>query len=266
MIKEGDVVHLIDTKGRRYRVLLKRGSSFSFHKGAVPHDDIIGKKEGGFVRSSKGEPLLVLKPTLADYILKMKRGAQIIYPKDIGVILVLADIFPGAKVLEAGTGSGALTMALLRAVGSGGKVISYENRREFMEIARSNIEGFFGKIGSEEWKQSGVGELILKEKDIYAGIEEEELDRILLDVAEPWRALKHVKKSLRNGGILLCYLPTILQVYKMERRLGREKVFMLREIHEVMMRRWEIRGRSMRPEQRMVAHTGFILVARKYEV
>lgn len=263
-IKEGKLVHLIDKKGRRYQISLKAGSSFSFTHGMISHDDIIGLEEGSTVKSSLSEKLVVVRPTLAEYISKMRKGSQIIYPKDIAAILMLADIFPGAKVLEAGTGSGALTMALLRAVGRDGKVVSYERRVDFSEVARKNIETFFGKV--ESAGKEGSGTLILKDKDIYEGIEEKELDRIILDLSEPWRVLKHVEQSLKNGGILLCYNPTVLQIYKLSRRLELkyERRFRVMGIYEVSMRGWEIKGRSMRPEHKMIAHTGFIFVARKW--
>jgi tRNA (adenine57-N1/adenine58-N1)-methyltransferase len=265
-IKEGELVHLVDRKGRRYHILLKAGSSFTFRHGTISHDDIIGVEDGSVVKSCYGEKLLVFRPTLAEYIGKMRKGSQIIYPKDIAAILMLADIFPGAAVLEAGIGSGALTMALLRAVGAGGKVVSYERRVEFLKIARSNIESFFGTV--ESAGREGSGELVVKEKDVYEGIDEKELDRILLDLQEPWRALKHVEESLRNGGILLCYNPTVLQIYKLSKRLELKyaESFRVMGIYEVGMRGWEVKGRSIRPEHRMVAHTGFVFVARKCSV
>jgi tRNA (adenine57-N1/adenine58-N1)-methyltransferase len=262
-VKEGELVHLIDKKGKRYLILLKAGSSFSFTRGTISHDDIMGLDEGSVIKSSLGEKLVVVRPILAEYISKMRKGSQIIYPKDIAAILMFADISPGAKVLEAGTGSGALTMALLRAVGKDGKVVSYERRKDFSEIARENIETFFGRVGSAG--REGSGTLVLKDEDVYEGIEEKELDRIILDLSEPWRVLKHVEKSLRDGGILLCYNPTVLQIYKLSRRLELkyEKIFRVMGIYEVSLRGWEIKGRSMRPEHRMIAHTGFIFVARK---
>ncbi len=262
-VKEGELVHLIDKKGKRYQIVLKANSSFSFTRGTISHDDIIGLEEGSTVKSSLGEKLVVLRPTLAEYISKMRKGSQIIYPKDIAAILMLGDIFPGAKVLEAGTGSGALTMALLRAVGKDGLVVSYERRKEFSAIAKSNIKAFFDEV--EPGGKEGSGKLELKEGDVYDGIEEKDLDRIILDLPEPWRVLEHIEKSLRNGGILLCYNPTVLQIYKLSRRieLRYERSFRVMGIYEVGMREWEIKGRSMRPEHKMIAHTGFIFVARK---
>lgn len=255
-LAEGEIVQLIDSKGKRYQVKLKTGATFFFHHGAVEHDQLIGQQPGSWVKSSLGEPLLVLKPTLADFILKAKRGAQVIYPKDIGAILMLADIFPGARVLEAGTGSGALTLALLRAAGEGGWVISYEVRREFLEVARRNIEEFFGRLPQS---------LVLREKDIYQGLEEEdrELDRMVLDLPEPWRVVEQAKEALKPGGIFVAYNPTILQIFKLARRAERAGGFYQVGVYEVLMRPWKAEQRVLRPELRMVAHTGFIWVARR---
>lgn len=260
-LKEGELVHLIDKRGRRYQLLLNAGSSFSSTHGAISHDDIIGLEDGSVIRSSLRDPIFVVRPTLAEYITKMRKGAQIIYPKDIAAILMLADIFPGAKVLEAGTGSGALTTALLRAVGKDGMVVSYDKSAEFQVVAQKNIDTFFGKVERTDCS----GELILKEQDVYQGIEEKELDRILLDLSEPWRVLEHAEESLLNGGILLCYNPTVLQIYKLSRRLELRygSSFRTMGIYEVGLREWEIKDRSMRPEHKMIAHTGFIFVARK---
>ncbi|MBA5942789.1 MAG: tRNA (adenine-N1)-methyltransferase [Methanophagales archaeon] len=262
-IKDGELVHLIDRKDRSYRILLKAASSFTSRHGTIPHDAIIGSEEGSIVKSCYNEKFLVYRPTLAEYIAKMRKGSQIIYPKDIAAILLLGDIFPAATVLEAGIGSGALTIALLRAVGATGRVISYERRKEFLKIARSNIDEFFETV--ESAGREGAGELIVKEMDVYEGIEEKELDRVILDLQEPWRALKHVEKSLRNGGILVCYIPTVMQIFKLSKQIESKYAdsFRLIGIYEVGMRGWEVKARSIRPEHRMIAHTGFIFVARK---
>lgn len=262
-LSEGELVQLIDRKERRYQLVLRAGSTFNFRYGAVAHDTILGKVEGSIVHTTYGEKLLVLRPTLAEYIDKMRKGSQIIYPKDIGPILLLADLFPGATVVEAGIGSGALTLALLRTVGSGGRVISYERRPEFLEVARGNIETFFGAVTTAG--RAGMGELQIKEQDVYEGIEETDVDRILLDLTEPWRAVKHAETALRPGGILLCYNPTVLQIYKLTRRLDLKypETFRVMGIYEFGQRRWEIKGRSVRPELRMVAHTGFMVVVRR---
>jgi tRNA (adenine57-N1/adenine58-N1)-methyltransferase len=263
-ITEGELVHLLDSRGRRYQILVKAGGTFTFRRGSLAHDELIGLEDGSVVKSDHGERLLVTRPTLEEYIAKMRKGSQIIYPKDIAAILMFADIFPGARVLEAGIGSGALTMALLRAVGPHGTVISYERRPDFLEVARSNIETFFGAVASAGTESSG--ELIVREKDVYEGIEERDVDRVLLDLQEPWRALKHVDAALRNGGILLCYNPTVLQIFKLSKRLELQfaERFRVMGIFELALRGWAVKGRSMRPENRMVAHTGFIFIARKF--
>jgi len=257
VFKEDDLALIIDSKERKYLVTLKKDTSFYFHKGNVPFNDIIGKSEGIKVQSSHGETLTVFKPTLEEYILKMKRGAQIIYPKDISRIITLLDIFPGAKVFEAGTGSGALTLFLLRAVGKSGKVVSYEKRKDFYENAKKNIEKFIREKTTEE--------LILLNKDIAEGIEESDFDRAILDLTEPWLFLDKVVEALKPGGILGCYLTTVLQIYSLLEEF--EKIFSTKlykiGVFELLERKWEKDGLSLRPALRMVAHTGFIVVFRK---
>jgi len=258
MLKENQIIELIDEKGKKYLIKLEKGKEFAFHKGKVLHNEILTKKEGDFVFSSKKEKLLIFSPPLRDFVLKMKRGAQIIYPKDMGPILIYGDIFPGAKVLEAGIGSGALTIALLRAVGKNGVVISYEKREDFIKIAQKNIENFFKKV-----KNAGErGKLIIKKGDVYEKIEEKDFDRVIFDLAEPWRAIDNAQKALKPGGILICYNPTVIQIEKVAREIKR-KNFYLEGIYEFLMRGWDINEKSFRPQHRMVAHTGFIVVARK---
>ncbi len=255
--KENDFALLIDSKKRKYLVTLKKDNQFSYHKGIIPFNDIIGKPEGIKISSSMGEKFYVFRPTLEDYIMKMKRGAQIIYPKDISRILTLLDIFPGAYVFEAGTGSGALTMYLLRAVGPTGKVVSYEKRSDFYEVAKKNMEKFF--------KNEYENVLVLKNKDLCEGIEESPFDRAVLDMTEPWLFLDKVMESMKPGGLIGCYLTTVLQIYSLMEEI--EKNFSDRlykiGIFELLERNWEKEGLSLRPALRMVAHTGFIVIFRK---
>ena len=244
-------VLLVDSKGRRYLIVLRPGATFSTHAGAVAHDTIIGAEEGVALRTSHGARLLAVRPTLSEFILKMPRGAQVIYPKDIGPILVLADIFPGARVLEAGVGSGALTMALLRAVGPGGSVVGYELREDFAARAQANVASFVGPEAP----------LRVEIRDVYEGIDEEGLDRMVLDLPEPWRVVKHAEATLHPGGILCAYLPTIGQVSRLRDELD-GSAFGMAETLEVLQRSWHVEGLSVRPDHRMVAHTGFLTTAR----
>ena len=247
----GDRVLLIDSKNRRHLVNLDPGGQFHSHAGVLEHDVILGREEGISVRSSLGARLVVLRPTLAEYVLKMPRGAQVIYPKDLGPILVLADVFPGAQVLESGIGSGALTTTLLRAVGPTGHVHGYELREDFADRAQRNVEAFLGPDQP----------LSVEVRDVYDGIELEDLDRVLLDLPEPWQVVKHAERALRSGGILLSYLPTILQVARLREELD-NSAFGMAETVEILQRGWHIDGQSVRPDHRMVAHTGFLTHAR----
>jgi tRNA (adenine57-N1/adenine58-N1)-methyltransferase len=247
----GERVLLLDSKRRRYLVVLTEGGEFHSHAGYVPHGDIVGGPEGAVVRSTKGAEYTVLRPTLEDFVVEMPRGAQVIYPKDLGPILVLADLFPGARVLETGIGSGALTMTLLRAIGPTGHVTGYEIREDFADRARRNIEGFLGPDLP----------LDIEVRDAYDGIDVHDLDRVLLDLPEPWRAVKHAEAALRPGGILLAYLPTIGQVARLREELA-SSAFGMAETLEVLQRHWHVDGQSVRPDHRMVAHTGFLTHAR----
>jgi tRNA (adenine57-N1/adenine58-N1)-methyltransferase len=199
------------------------------------------------VRTSMNARMVAVRPTLAEYVLKMPRGAQVIYPKDLGPILMLADIFPGARVLESGVGSGALTMTLLRTIGSQGHVLGYELRDDFADRARRNVEGFLGPDVP----------LTIEVRDVYDGIDATDLDRVLLDLPEPWRVVKHAEAALRPGGILLSYLPTIGQVMRLREELA-GSAFGMSETLEVLQRGWNVDGQSVRPDHRMVAHTGFL--------
>ena len=249
----GEPVLLIDRKSRRYLFDLASGREFHTHTGVIAHDEIIGAPEGIRLRSTRGSFFLALRPTLADAVLKMPRGAQVIYPKDIGPILMLADIFAGARVLEAGIGSGALSMALLRA---GALVSGYERREDFCARARANVERFCGPEALERYRT--------KVRDVYEGIDETGLDRVVLDLPEPWRVVPHARSSLRSGGILLAYTPSIVQVQRLRRALD-DSPFDLHETVEVLQRGWHVEGDAVRPNHRMVAHTGFLTVSRLTE-
>lgn len=250
----GERVLLIDSRGRRFLVRLQGGGTFHFHGGAVPHDLILGSDEGTVVHSTTGAGLVCLRPTLADFVLKMPRGAQVVYPKDMGAILIQADIAPGSRVLEAGTGSGALTIALCRASGPEGRVVSYDPRGDFHEKAVANLEAFFGKVPS--WVDLRLGDV----REIAAT--GEVFDRAVLDLPEPWAVLPEVAGALRPGAILCTYLPTTNQIQQSVLALE-QAGFAEVQTFEVLLRSWHVTARSVRPDHRMVAHTGFITVGRK---
>jgi tRNA (adenine57-N1/adenine58-N1)-methyltransferase len=247
---DGEQVLLIDTKKRRYLITLSAGKEFHSHSGIVGHDAVIGAEEGTTFRSSHGMYYTVIRPTLADFVFKMPRGAQVIYPKDIGPILMLADIFPGARVLESGIGSGALSMAMLRA---GADIVGYELREDFASRAVKNVSGFLGEAALERYR--------VELRDCYDGIDETDLDRVVLDLPEPWQVVKHAARALHPGGILLAYTPQITQAVQL-RETMEDSPFGMAETVEVLNRSWHIEGQSVRPDHRMVAHTGFLTSAR----
>ena len=247
----GERIVLIDRKARRYLVTLRAGASFDTHAGSIRHDSLIGAPEGAEVRSASGAAFVAVRPTLTDFVLKMPRGAQVVYPKDIGAILMAADVFGGATVLEAGTGSGALTLGLLRAVGEAGRVITYELREDFAARARANIEIFLGKLPDT---------LVMRAGDVTEATERD-IDRIVLDLPEPWRVIPLALTALHRGGIFCAYLPTIVQVQQLTEALRRE-AFIDIATTETLVRSWHVEGQSVRPDHRMVAHTGFLTTAR----
>lgn len=255
MFASGDLVLLVDSRGRRYLVTLREGEAFHSHRGPVSHDEVIGAEEGSEVRSALGQRFRVFRPTLADFVLKMPRGATVVYPKDVGPILVQTDVYPGARVLEAGTGSGSLTLALLRAVGSKGVVHSYEVREDFHRTALRNIERF----GADD---PAYGTLDARIGDVYEDPIDLEVDRCVLDLTEPWRALGNVERSLRPGGLLCCYLPTVPQVQRTVEALHPDRWGFVHTT-ETLQRSWNVDGLSVRPDHRMVAHTAFLVVARR---
>ena len=256
LLRAGERVLLIDAKGRRYLVTLRADQQFHSHLGAVSHDDLIGACEGVSVTSSGGSKVLAFRPTLADFSLKMQRGAQVVYPKDIGLILVYADVFPGATVVEAGTGSGSLTLALARAVGESGRLISYELREDHQTRSVHNLDAWYEAAGG---RPAG---LKLRLGNVFEGVPEQEVDRMVLDLPEPWQAVGKTTASLRPGGILCAYLPTVPQVVQLAEAM-RQGGFALVSTLEGLVRTWNVQGQSVRPDHRMVAHTGFIVTGRK---
>ena len=249
----GERALLLDQRGRRYLVRLEPGQVWHYHGGAVPHDLILGSEEGTVVHSTTGAALVCVRPRLVDFVLKMPRGAQVVYPKDLAAIVMYGDVHPGARVLEAGTGSGALTLALARATGPEGAVVSYEMRPEFAEKAARNVEAFFGKV--PDWVSLRQGQL---EEVASTG---ERFDRVVLDMPEPWKVLDAVRRVLRAGGLLCGYLPTTGQVQSLVLALER-RGFQQVETFEVLVRSWHVTERSVRPDHRMVGHTGFLTVGR----
>jgi tRNA (adenine57-N1/adenine58-N1)-methyltransferase len=249
-LQPGERVLLFDSKGRRYLVTLTEGGEFHTHSGPVPHADLIGADEGTTVRSTRGARYVVVRPTLAEVVLKMPRGAQVIYPKDLGPILIMADVFPGARIFESGLGSGALSMTLLRA---GAEITGYELRPDFAARAKGNVAGFLGPGALDRYHVSV--------RDAYDGIDERDFDRMVLDLPEPWRLIKAAEEALRPGGILVSYLPTIGQVSTLRDALARSG-FGMAETVEILQRGWHVEGQSVRPDHRMVAHTGFLTMAR----
>ncbi len=250
----GETCLLSDVKARQFLITLTKGSTFQFDKGTLSHDDIIGVAEGSTLRSSKGMALVAMRPRLADHVLRMKRGAAVMYPKDAGALITWADIAPGCVVVEAGTGSGALTIALSRAVGDGGRVISVERRDDHLSHAKKLIESFLGEIPPNIEFHVGDVEDILSSNVP---------DRIVLDVPEPWKVVPVAAEVLVGGGSFACYLPNIPQVQQVRDVLWQVKAFTGTETFEVMMRNWVIDDRSVRPDHRMVGHTGFLTVTRR---
>ncbi|MFE3794333.1 tRNA (adenine-N1)-methyltransferase [Nocardia tengchongensis] len=249
----GDRVQLTDAKGRKFTVILEAGKEFHTHAGHINHDDLIGSDEGCVVNSAKNTPYLALRPLLTDYVLSMPRGAAVIYPKDSAQIVHEGDMFPGAKVLEAGAGSGALTCSLLRAVGPEGKVISWEIREDHAEHAIKNVERFFGERPAN-W------ELTLGDVAEYSG---EQVDRVVLDMLKPWEALDAVAKAIIPGGVFLAYVATTTQLSEVVEGLRRQGCWTEPTAWESMVRPWHVVGLAVRPEHRMQGHTAFLVKARR---
>ena len=246
----GDVVLLVDAKKRRYLVTLAEGKEFQSHAGVLAHEELVGQPEGIEVATTRGQRFRAFRPTLSDYVLAMPRGAQVIYPKDLGPMLLLADIGPGDRVLESGVGSGALSMAMLRA---GAEIVGYELREDFAARAAKNVNSFLGPELAARYT--------VEVRDCYEGIDRSDVDRVVLDLPEPWRVVPHAEKALRPGGIILSYSPSITQVIQFTEALARAPFAEL-STTEVLNRTWHIDGAAVRPDHRMVAHTGFLTRAR----
>jgi tRNA (adenine57-N1/adenine58-N1)-methyltransferase catalytic subunit len=249
----GDRVQLTDPKGRHYTMVLNPGGEFHTHRGAIAHDTVIGLPEGSVVKSTNGDQFLVLRPLLIDYVMSMPRGAQVIYPKDAAQIVHEGDIFPGARVLEAGAGSGALTCSLLRAVGPGGRVISYELRDDHAEHAVRNVTTFFGER-PDTW------ELVMGDVAEFAG---PEVDRAVLDMLSPWEVLEAVGNGLVAGGVLIVYVATVTQLSKTVEALREQQCWTEPRAWETMQRGWNVVGLAVRPQHNMRGHTAFLISARK---
>ncbi len=249
----GDRVQLTDVRGRHYTVVLAEGGEFHTHRGAIAHDALIGLPEGSVVKSANGDPFLVLRPLLVDYVMSMPRGAQVIYPKDAAQIVHEGDIFPGARVLEAGAGSGAMTCSLLRAVGPEGLVVSYDVRDDHAVHAVRNVETFFGGR-PDNWK------LVIADVTEYAG---PEVDRVVLDMLAPWEVLGTVAEAIVAGGVLVVYVATVTQLSRVVEALRDQQCWTEPRAWETMQRGWHVVGLAVRPQQSMRGHTAFLVSARR---
>jgi tRNA (adenine57-N1/adenine58-N1)-methyltransferase catalytic subunit len=255
----GELIALTDPKGRRHSIVLSAGGQFHTAKGPVNHDDLIGQPEGVVVTSARGVDYLAMRPLLRDFTVAMPRGAAVVYPKDAALIVMGADIFPGATVLEAGAGSGALSCALLRAVGATGQLISYERREDFASIARRNVENFFGQP-HPAWDLR-VGDLVasLADRPISSGT----VDRVILDMLAPWECVAAVAEILTPGGVLCCYVATTTQLAETIETLRAHTGFTEPEATESLVRAWHVEGLAVRPGHAMVGHTGFLIMTRR---
>lgn len=252
----GDRVQLTGPKGRLHTVTLTEGGGLHTHRGVLWHASIVGQQEGSVLTASNGDAYLALRPLLADYVMSMPRGAAIVYPKDAAQILALADIHPGATVVEAGVGSGALSLWLLRALGSAGRLYSFERRAEFADVARGNVAGFLGEVPAN-WEVV-LGDLAaeLPARGIRA-------DRVILDMLAPWECLPAVSAALEPGGVLLCYVATVTQLSRVAEAIRATGEFTPPDSSETIVRGWHVEGLAVRPDHRMVGHTGFLLTARR---
>ena len=256
--RAGDRVQLTGPKGRMNTITLEPGNVFHTHRGILSHDDIIGLPDGSVVTNNVGVEHLALRPLLSDFVMSMPRGAAIIYPKDAAQILAQADIFPGATVVEAGVGSGALSLWLLRAIGPAGRLASFERREEFADVARANIATFLGS-DPENWSIT-LGDLA---EALPATMEPQSVDRVVLDMLAPWECLSVVSDALKPGGVLLCYVATVTQLSRVAEAIRASGFYTNPDSNETMVRGWHVEGLAVRPDHRMIGHTGFLITARR---
>ena len=254
----GDRVQLTGPKGRMNTVTLEQGGEFHSHKGIIRHEAIVGLPDASVLVNSSGEEYLALRPLLTDFVMSMPRGAAIVYPKDAAQILSLADIFPGARVVEAGVGSGALSLHLLRAVGPQGELHSFERREEFAEIARANAAAFAGAHPAN-WTVR-VGDL---QEELPNALADGSVDRVVLDMLAPWECVDVTANALAPGGVVICYVATVTQLSRTVEEFRRSGLFTHPQASETMVRGWHVEGLAVRPDHRMVAHTGFLVTARR---
>ncbi len=250
----GDRIQLTDPKGKLYSFTITPGKEWHTHKGWIVHDELIGLPEGSVVSTTAGLKFTAFIPLLSDYVLSMPRGATIVYPKDAAMIVGVADVYPGAHVLEAGVGSGALSLSLLRAVGPGGSLDSFERREDFAEIARSNVENYFGSL-PEHWSLTVGSVQEIDDKKIY--------DRVILDMLAPWECVQMAARVLRPGGVFLAYVATTTQLSATAEALKSDGHFTEPESSETIVRGWHHEGLAVRPQQRMIGHTGFLIQSRR---
>lgn len=254
----GERVQLTDEKGKITTITLVEGGQYHSHRGFFDHEQLIGQPEGTVITNSEGLKIQGFRPLYRDFVLSMPRGAAVVYPKDAGQIVTMADIFPGARVVEAGVGSGALSIALLRAIGDFGTLHSFERREEFAQIAQGNVETMFG--GPHPGWTITLGDLAETLTDLE---EKASVDRAVLDMLAPWECIDAVGHVLRPGGVLIAYVATVTQLSRMAEALRADGRFTEPESHETMVRGWHVEGLAVRPDHRMVAHTGFLILARR---
>ena len=254
----GDRVQLTGPKGRMHTTTLREGGELHTHHGVLKHSALVGQPDGSVVANSGGHEYLALRPLLRDFVMSMPRGAAIVYPKDSAQILAQADVFPGAVVVEAGVGSGALSLWLLRAIGSRGRLVSFERREDFAEVARANVETFMGAVPAT-WDVV-VGDLV---EALPSTVAAGSVDRVVLDMLAPWECIDVVADALTPGGVVLCYVATATQLSRVAEYIRGTGLFTEPEANETMVRGWHVEGLAVRPDHRMVAHTGFLITARR---